>query len=834
MILPQPRYIPGVGPSRPRLVICGEAGGFYEDRDGIPFAGPTGSLVNEMLRANGLDRDEVWLTNVVKYKPPRNKLKLLPEIGINLAHEQQKTLTEVQSLDANCILLLGGLAMETFIAKDVFPRGKKPAVKHYRGSILPTIIQTKSVTSYHPAALFPKGESDVGAIPWKMKKVIEHDFARAVAESSSKTIDIKEPTIEIARCAADVMRFREKYKDRVKYPYLFTDIESQKSFPTCIGISYGPDHVLVIPLINPVYRVLQRVHEVELAIIWQLVYEILNDPLVRLVGCNWKYDQERLWRICKILSKMPYADIAIMHHCLYAEFPKSLEYLTSIFTRHPFYKSELQEGNRNSNFDDVMRYNGKDVAYTAEIFFVLLKELEEMGQVDFCFNFVMKMHPLYFEMEQNGFYKDAVRTGELWFKYSALEARLEKEFRDLCDGRLINIRSVPQVRKLLYGPNSTCKFKEPYRRNFDETEASTDEKTLTYLLATARNEVQERVPWLVLKLRQIKKVKSDYLSAETDPDGRLRSTWKIAGTETLRSATGVVGGPMRPVQTGISYSTIVKHSEYGQDVREMLIAPPGYVIGNADLSQAEPRIVAHLARDEETLAKMNSGTIDIHKEMAGVCFNLSDADAQAMAKSDPRRFVGKTSANAMRYDAGGGELSMTINTDAKKYGIPIARISRWQADQYLVRAHARYPKIRSIFHRDIQDAIHASSPPRLLDPFGGQRIFCNRMGRELYKEAYAHIPQKTVRLQVARAMLGIKEEEPNFIFVNEAHDAINWFSRPEDFERHALLVKKWFELPIDFSRCSLPRGLLMIPCDVEWGTNYGELRKYTFGERVAA
>lgn len=824
-----PRYIPGIGPSNPQLVICGEAGGFYEDRDGIPFNGPTGQLVNEFLGAHGLSREDVWLTNVVKYQPPRNKLKRLGEIGINLAQCKTGVLNEVQSLNPNAVLMVGNISLEAFTGKS--------GISRYRGSILPTHLPgIKGVASYHPANLFPKGDSNTGPLPWKWRKIMELDFGRAIQESRTRGIDIKEPKITIARCAADVYNYIERHKDRARFPYVASDIESLKSYPTCIGIAFTPDEGLVIPLMNPsFYRTIYRIDHVQLALMLQTVMALLSDPTIKLIGCNWKYDQERLWRMLKFLTNMPYADIALMHHCLYAEFPKKLEHLTSVFTRHPFYKDELGEGNKEHDFDKVMMYNGKDICYTMEIFYALLEELREVGQESFCFDFLMKLHPVYFEMEQVGFCIDGKKREELWFKYSALEAQMERDFRNLCGGVMTpNVRSPKQLRALLYGPDSLCKFKEPYRRDAEDTDASTDERTLTQLMANARGELQERIPWMILKLRQVKKVKSDYLAVPPDPDGRMRTTWQIAGTETLRSATGVLDVPMRPYKTGLSFSTIVKHSEYGKDVREFLIPPPGYVIGNADLSQAEPRIVAHLARDHAILEKMNSGKIDVHKEMAGLCLSINAEEAQAMGKEDPKRFVGKTVRNAMNYDAGGGELSMTINTDSKKYGIDIARVSRWQCDKFLTTAHNAHPNIRGIFHKEIQDCVHGENGHEqrvLLDPYGGRRMFFNRMGRELYKEAYAHIPQKVVRLTVARAMLALRGR---VIFVNESHDAVTFFEKPDRFEETSLLIKTAFEQPIDFSRCSLPRGELVIPCEVEYGWNYGELRKYKFGEKLAA
>jgi DNA polymerase len=59
----------GAGPATARLVMIGEAPGEYEDREGVPFVGPAGRLLDRALAAVGLDRSEVYLTNVVKHRP---------------------------------------------------------------------------------------------------------------------------------------------------------------------------------------------------------------------------------------------------------------------------------------------------------------------------------------------------------------------------------------------------------------------------------------------------------------------------------------------------------------------------------------------------------------------------------------------------------------------------------------------------------------------------------------------------------------------------------------------------------------------------------------------
>ena len=65
--------VPGVGPENARIMFIGEAPGFNEDKKGEPFVGQAGQFLNTLLALAGLKRDEVYITNVVKSRPPDNR-----------------------------------------------------------------------------------------------------------------------------------------------------------------------------------------------------------------------------------------------------------------------------------------------------------------------------------------------------------------------------------------------------------------------------------------------------------------------------------------------------------------------------------------------------------------------------------------------------------------------------------------------------------------------------------------------------------------------------------------------------------------------------------------
>ena len=139
-----------------------------------------------------------------------------------------------------------------------------------------------------------------------------------------------------------------------------------------------------------------------------------------------------------------------------------------------------------------------------------------------------------------------------------------------------------------------------------------------------------------------------------------------------------------------------------------------------------------------------------------------------------------------------------FNTDAQKFEINMT-ISEWKAGQMLDLFHAGSPKIRGVFHAEIQEAI--SSTRTLIDPFGGVRVFNGRMDEDLYKEGYANIPQRTVAHLVQGAGIAVDQEiqdDREAVFISENHDALLMQVPENNWEPYARLLKKYMEEPNRF------------------------------------
>jgi DNA polymerase-1 len=491
----------------------------------------------------------------------------------------------------------------------------------------------------------------------------------------------------------------------------------------------------------------------------------------------------------------------------YAEFPKSLAFLTSLFTNEPFYKDEGREFNaKKDKAESFLTYNCKDAAITYEVKNAIDKELTEFGQIhkrdlkSFYYNYVNKLHDFYMDIEMEGLDVDVERRSELIKDYQNNIKSRQDSLNQLV-GREFNVRSNPSIRKLLIDELGL-----PVRPNYQED-------TIVALLGnhTESGSKESQVLSLILEIRQLG-TNFNYLKAEYDSDGKIRTSYRITGTETGRTSTSVLKPPLRPIQAGLAFQTIPKHGPFSSAIRSIFIPPPGYVFLEADLSQAEARIVAILSDDSYTLHLFD--TEDIHRVTSSWIFGINADDI-----TSDQRFIGKVARHSGNYGTGKRTFMLSVNSLAKKFGLPI-QISEKRAQEILDIFHTRTPKIRRVFQTEIKSQV--GKDRTLFNPFGRMRQFFGNLKDE---ELYAQIPQSTVPDQIRMAGLRIKARIPRIRICAESHDAL-LFKVPEDkLHEYGKIIKDEFEVPIDFKHCSLSRGSLIIPADISVGPRYSELKK---------
>ena len=133
-----------------KIMIIGEGPGAQEDSEGIPFVGRAGKLLDKMLEAIQLDRDKVYISNVVNYRPPANRRPTEDEIKKYLPYLK----THIEIINPKILILLGSTALTALIGNiEVISKARGKWIQKEIGKIKPWII-----ASFHPAFLMRQPE----------------------------------------------------------------------------------------------------------------------------------------------------------------------------------------------------------------------------------------------------------------------------------------------------------------------------------------------------------------------------------------------------------------------------------------------------------------------------------------------------------------------------------------------------------------------------------------------------------------------------------------------------------------------------------------------------
>ncbi|MBI4295659.1 MAG: uracil-DNA glycosylase [Chloroflexi bacterium] len=163
------RAVPGEGPEDTRIMFIGEAPGWHEDQQGRPFVGPAGQFLEKLLASIGFRRDQVYITNVIKHRPPDNRDPLPSEIQACRPWLER----QIELIRPKMIVTLGRYSMAMF-----FPNR---SISQIHG----TAVRRDGViyfAMYHPAAALHQAnlratlEADMLKIPKllaEMEKVAE-------------------------------------------------------------------------------------------------------------------------------------------------------------------------------------------------------------------------------------------------------------------------------------------------------------------------------------------------------------------------------------------------------------------------------------------------------------------------------------------------------------------------------------------------------------------------------------------------------------------------------------------------------------------------------------
>ncbi|MFH2108378.1 MAG: uracil-DNA glycosylase [Chrysiogenia bacterium] len=158
-------YVPGEGSNRPDIMFIGEGPGETEDQFGRPFIGKAGQLLDKIIQKMGMKREQVFIANVVKCRPPNNREPQKDEVETCLPYLSR----QIAILQPKVIVCLGRVALNNLL-------GTSYSMGRIRGQLL-SFHDTPLIPTYHPSyILHKKDKEEISRTKWEvwedMQKVL--------------------------------------------------------------------------------------------------------------------------------------------------------------------------------------------------------------------------------------------------------------------------------------------------------------------------------------------------------------------------------------------------------------------------------------------------------------------------------------------------------------------------------------------------------------------------------------------------------------------------------------------------------------------------------------
>ena len=445
---------------------------------------------------------------------------------------------------------------------------------------------------------------------------------------------------------------------------------------------------------------------------------------------------------------------------------------------------------------------------------------------DFFHSFTMELIPPMVEMQLRGIRVDLDVRARLREWYVAERTLAIERLEAFSGTKLMAKKTLSNVAvmDLLYN-----KLKLPVQRHPKTKQPTADKKALEKLSLKV-DDSQRPVFIDIMTVRDLGVEISTFLDAKLDRDSRLRWSTNIAGTVSGRIST-----------SGSPFWTGGNVQNWNEEVRNIVLADPGYVFVYADGEQAEARAVAYLAEDPE-LQRVFSSDISVHAQMANRIFGIPLADTFEKLEKLKKREEYKLSKM--------GVHAANYNMSARTAAV-IMRKTEWEASKILEGYHNSFPGVRSVFHRRVREQVEKYKI--LTTPFWRRRQFFDRMGPELIRGAISYVPQSTIADWLDTGLLrayyfsqGLFNQHPESImrgfyslpeprFANSfdeltfkkgefylninIHDGLLGQVKIEHLRRGINLMKEALTFGIHFQN----GGELTIPIDVKIGGRWGSL-----------
>lgn len=749
-------------------------------RQGRPFSGTSGSILAQCMSNAGISISSCSICYVFGEPHTAADLHTLwtpkggfTSSGIGFLGILKDHIEEAQP---TIIAAVSELALQALT--------RCKGIEKWRGSILGSSLMEgmKVIPTIHPRESFRR---------YLLRYHIAADFRKIERESYDPETNLPKRDLRInptfrevldyldlisksyTRIAADIECSRRKrVKDKLTGK---VNVYGKKGI-SCISLAVSPYLCMSIPFNNEVWTLEEEVE------VWKALASVLTNPNIEKIYQNGAYfDMVYLLSVHGIYNRGFIHDTMIKQNINYPDFPKSLAFLTSIYTDEPYYKDDGKQVDLTGQHDKdkFYIYNAKDSAVDFEINTALDAEIDKYNNRA-AYNFSQALIEPLIYMQCRGIRVDREKLDKYKKECNKQLIVFQKELDALC-GQKLNVSSPMQTKKYFYetlGFHAITKNIRDKKTGTRTTTITTDNKAMTKIARLYNCEQARRVK----QIRALRKLIGTYLEIPFDEDGRLRCAFKQS-TNTFRLASETT-----IFETGMNMQNLPKL------FKEFLIADEGMLMFQLDKAQAEWVASAYIFGDANMIQACEE-RVDVHCRTAKMMFGILEDAAKKEDKllgtttdvDEIRRIREEKIPEIYKYNP---LPSMSCRQAGKKsnhsfnYGLSAQGFSNnYDMElQYSKRCyslyHAGYSGIR-IGHEHVRSQL--ANNRTLTNLFGWKRRFLDRMNDDLFKAAYSFNPQSTVGRNLNEGIISSYQQQydhnkSDFMapvdMLNQVHDSL--------------------------------------------------------------
>lgn len=707
-------YVPSYGPNRADVAIVGEAPGAYEARNGIPFTGPTGRLLNSILEHVKHPREEVFLTNATLCRPPSTDPKKQneppPEQAVRAC--KPRLLKELGEHEVSTVVTLGNTASQDLL------NVRTPITRLRIGPPKSTSYGFRVIPTIHPAAALRHADSFPHIVT---------DFQKLNGSKSNWSLPKWRATTSPSDALAVLDLIHKFPKEQPIVVDIETAFDKDETFDhpqnydlLCVGICYAVGRVIVIDE--------QSLREPS---VLRALGALLRSR--NLIMHNGKSDCAGLSKTCGDLSV--WFDTMLAHYVLDERTGgplHGLEVLGMELLGTPKWKDWVkpyvtpERGYADIPRDLLYKYNAVDCAVTWDLYELFSKQLDDEG-LRAVHEFLVGAADQLKHVEMEGIAFDLQRNEELHTEYLAKLDAIKGRVEQYVEGQYEKALSKKRIASGEYQPKlnlGSPKQVGEYLNHLGVQTESTDEEHINELLELIDNPRYASNPTAVFPIRRFcsdlleyrkeAKLYGTYIKGlrknVKQSDGRVYSTFLLHGTWTGRLSS------RSPNLQNIPRGSVIK--------AQFVPSGPGSIFVQCDYKAAELRVIACLAKDEYLRDILSDDSRDIHSEFSDIIFGTGKWNKE-------QRVLTKSFVYGIAY-------GRTPEGIASAFGISVEA-----ARQYHARLTSSIPATMQ-WRQEIKGKILRNQ--ELTTPFGRKRRFwliTPENQKDVIKEGLSFIPQST-------------------------------------------------------------------------------------------